>query len=718
MKNSTEEVREFTAFFPFCGLGAGARGFLQAAARLGEHGARFRNLGGIDNDPLACADFEYLTGSKALCADINAVSPEQLRAYAGERRPDVVFGSPPCKSFSRLLSKDLAATEKYQRMNRLVLQSLFLVCETWKDDPPSAILIENVPGIMTRGAHILAQVKQLLMRYGYVFHEGTHNCGELGGLAQNRIRYLLVARRPKAVPAFIYRPPRLRVKGCGEVLETLPLPEDEEAGPLHALPRLSWLNWVRLALIPAGGDWRDLPASVPEAMLQDTGTNAERFKGRPGHMAVLGWGQPSRAVNGTATVSGSTGSAAVADPRVPRELVNPVKPGAARRSVFPKYDVRRWEEPARTVAGSGTNGGFAVADPRIGLEHEPRRGRFGVTAWDEPSPTVRGVTTVRNAPAAVADLRVQAALALPENPGRHEAKYRVTAWTEPTGAITAARPVTSGGPSVADPRIDFPDWNPNAHRNKYAVTAWQDPAGCVTASERPGGGGQSVADPRLPLEHADRTRGGVLGVLAWDKPAPTITGNMEPARSNTPANVADPRTVDPRLRCKPRAGMYGVLSWQQAAATIIGNARIDAGTFAVADPRKAPPRDELPVIVAQDGTWHRPLTKLELAALQGLPARVDGKPLRLATMKDIGRAGRAAPSSPTERIGNAVPVGAARAMGESILTALLAAKLGTWMLSNEGIWVRKDGVDEAQANAPWLPEDLEREEARFESERW
>jgi hypothetical protein len=43
-----------------------------------------------------------------------------------------------------------------------------------------------------------------------------------------------------------------------------------------------------------------------------------------------------------------------------------------------------------------------------------------------------------------------------------------------------------------------------------------------------------------------------------------------------------------------------------------------------------------------------------------------------------------------ERIGNAVPVGAARAIAESLLTALLAAALGTWTLSAEGIWVERE----------------------------
>src|SRR5690606_3697432 len=48
-------VREYTALFPFCGLGAGARGFLDAQITMFGAPARFRSVGGIDIDPLGCA---------------------------------------------------------------------------------------------------------------------------------------------------------------------------------------------------------------------------------------------------------------------------------------------------------------------------------------------------------------------------------------------------------------------------------------------------------------------------------------------------------------------------------------------------------------------------------------------------------------------------------------------------------------------------------------
>lgn len=646
--NRIVTMKEFTSFYPFCGLGLGARGFLNAQGQLGLDGARFKNLGGIDIEEESCADFEMLTGTPAMRADVAKVTPAELLAWltkvhgaeVAHRRPDAVFTSPPCKGYSRLLGSAKSQEDKYQALNMLVFHGLFLMCETWKEPPP-LILLENVPGIVSRGKEILEKAQQLLRAYGYVFHRATHDCGEIGGLAQHRKRFLLIARHPKQVPAYVYQPPKQRVRACGEVLQELPIPGSDDGGELHKLPRLSWLNWVRLAMIPPGGDWRDLPKasqphqdnpnahrnkfapSVADPRMAALAMNvdASKFKGSPGLMGVLGWDQPSKAVTGSASVSGSNGTAAVADPRPfgnvnrvtpwdapvgtitsspapssggaavadPRvgchqdatvqtsvlfpELCSPLKPGADRRSEFPKYDVRGWDEPARTVAGSGTNGGFGVADPRVALGHTPNNGTFGVNGWGEPTKCVRGRMDVRTGPAAVAD----------------------------------PRPFDGG---------------------RMGVVAWTDP----------------VADPR------------VMEML------PSVP-----------------------LKCDCRNGSYGVMSWEEAAKTITGSASIDNGTVAVADPRKPPAK--LTIIIAADGTWHRPLTTLELAALQGMPMKINGKWLKLAGKSIAGW---------RERIGNAVPEGAARAIAETLLKALLAASLGTWFLSpyGEPIWVRRDGTRE------------------------
>ncbi|MBF6992719.1 DNA cytosine methyltransferase, partial [Cupriavidus sp. IK-TO18] len=120
--------------------------------------------------------------------------------------------------------------------------------------------------------------------------------------------------------------------------------------------------------------------------------------------------------------------------------------------------------------------------------------------------------------------------------------------------------------------------------------------------------------------------------------------------------------------------------------------KYDRGVWSVADPREPAPEPlfELPkpedrlvaVIRALDGTWHRPFTTLELAALQSL---FDPEDLAAGDFVLDGNSD----SAWRERIGNAVPPLAATAMAEVFGRTLLLAMSGTtFELSNEPIWVR------------------------------
>jgi hypothetical protein len=87
-----------------------------------------------------------------------------------------------------------------------------------------------------------------------------------------------------------------------------------------------------------------------------------------------------------------------------------------------------------------------------------------------------------------------------------------------------------------------------------------------------------------------------------------------------------------------------------------------------------------PLIIAADGTWHRPMTTLELAALQDFPVTVGGEWLELD-----GRSHKRW----REAIGNAVPRAAARAMGAEALRCLIASDLGVWAPGGSGVWVER-----------------------------
>ena len=660
----------FGVFHLFCGIGGGALGFQQAREEWGGLRGRFRTLGGVDCDAEACADFEALTGVAATRLDLftrgdytafhgqepprgwREATPADIRAAAGGACPDVVFTSSPCKGLSALLPKAQADSPRYEALNRLTVRGIRLTAEAWADDPPSLIIFENVPRITSRGQSLLDRSKGLLHACGYEVADGIHDVGEVGGLAQHRRRYLLVARHAQKVPSFLYHPPRQKVRAIGSVLSDLPLPDDPVGGPLHRLPRLAWLTWVRLALIPAGGDWRDLQGVEPGSYRIEP-AQCPHFN----HvMRVTGWEDPAGAVTGAGRPA--QGAIAVADPRLP---------GDHRRG---HYRVVRWEEPSRTVTGQtgnlGSNAGMAVADPRLG--HAPRRGVFQVALWEEPAHTVVGAASVRgsNGVAAVADPRLQH---LPR-----DGSYEGAGWNEPARTINGATVSRSNGPAaVADPRLVTD--NPGRHTAKFRVQPWQEHSGTVTGSDPVGSGAPVVADPRVP----DRPtrRAGDLPVRGWSDPAGTITG--EDSVGSGGQSVADPR-----LGCAPHSGAYGVLAWDGPAGAVTGAGDVHSqGAAAVADPRLPEDTDSgMWVIVAEDGTWHRPLTTLELAALQGFPTHMpDGRPLALAG----GSQARW-----RERIGNAVPPPAARAVAGAMLQALIPSTARAWALSTYGtsVWVR------------------------------
>ncbi|MHB8171236.1 MAG: DNA cytosine methyltransferase [Thermincolia bacterium] len=572
--------------YPFCGDGGGAIGFQGATENWKGIMGRFKTIVGIDADPEACEDFRNLTGAPAVCMDLfehrdyvafhgkqpppnwREATPEDIRRACGGVAPDMVFTSPPCKGFSGLLPEKSAKSEKYQALNNLTVRGIFLFLEAFRNDLPAMILLENVPRITTRGEKLLHTVKGMLQSYGYVFHEGNHDCGVIGGLAQHRRRYLLIARNPNKVTSFVYKPPEMRVRSIGEVIGPMPLPNDPSAGPMHRLSNLQWKTWVRLALIPAGGDWRDLEKIAPE---------------------------------------------------------------------------------------------------EYRLEYIPRGGgSFGVQDWNEPGNTVTGNAKVNGSNAAnIADPRLR------ERDNRHPGVYQVVKWDKPGPCVTGTR-FGSGAPAISDPRTGFKD---STHGAIYRVSRWDEAANTVTGALRPNNGAITIADPRTPKwRNGWKCTGAVGRVNNWDSPTDTVIGHSN-ARGNGAANVADPR-----LGCKPRNGTMGIQAWDKPGNTVIGAGDIHSGSAAVADPRI--PNDTesgVWVIIAEDGTWHRPLTTLELAALQGFPLTMsDGSPLVLAGKSDARW---------RERIGNAVPPPAAKAIAETILRALLPSIEGAWVMGSTDIWV-------------------------------
>ena len=452
-ERAINHYREIRHFHLFCGLGGGAAGFNRGQARVGSMQARFRCLGGIDSDKRAVADFSHLAGvpgtvldlfdrdqyrafhGEEAPADWREATPADICKAAGNERPHIVFTSPPCKAFSGLLSEGKSKTEKYQALNRLTVRGIWLTLEAWKDDLPEFVILENVPRIQNRGRHLLDQIGGLLRRYGYAVAETTHDCGELGGLAESRKRFLLVARHMEKVPPFLYEPEKRPLLAVGDILGRMPMPGVPTGGAMHRVPSLQWKTWVRLAFVEAGGDWRSLnKLAIQDGILKDYLILPER---RAHYLGVTRWTAPSGTISGRGGVTNER--YAVADPRL-EEIHH------GTLGVLP------WEQASGAVTASGRpmTGRFSVADPCFHGSAE--YGQYGVREWEDSIGAISGQSAPGGGRYAVADPRT----GLTRTKGDHyltAAHYGVVPWADSCGAVSAAAGHDNGKWSVADPRV-------------------------------------------------------------------------------------------------------------------------------------------------------------------------------------------------------------------------------------------------------------------------
>jgi len=645
----TEETVTIRHFHLFAGSGGGALGFNRGHARHGKLVAKMECVGGVDVDPGACRDFTRLVGVPATCLDLfdagqyrdfhghappagwREATAEDIRAAAHGQDPDIVFLSAPCKGFSGLLNGEAAASTKYQALNRLTVRGIRLMLDAFEGNPPSLIIFENVPRIAQRGRALLDDIRHELELAGYAVNESAHDCGEIGGLAQHRNRFLLVARHLQKVPPFLYEPPKGRVLAVGEVIGSMPMPEAAGSGAMHRLPRCTLETYIRLALIQPGKDARSLHGMD----LSRLGIARHPSLGEHAKMRVEAWDRPAHTVTGVDTRVGS-GALSVGD-------VRPMEGWGGKG----KYGVTPWNAATGTViaASSTGNGAFALADIRGTTPRNWGGGECGVVPFDAPAGAVACESRPTNGAFSLGDIRL--------GEGRFNNVYRVVRFDEASQAVTGGGTPSSGGLSVADVR-------PMAtSREVYGVTAWHEAMGAVTSQAAPGAGHFSLGDVRVGTgakqAGRDWANAGNLGVTPWDEAARAVAASGQ--HDNGYGSVADPRHGT-------RPGEHLVLD-----GVDLGDLRAKV--------------TEVPIIVSLWNTWNRPFTTLELAALQGYPWEdLTDRPLD-------GRSD----SGWREHIGNSVPPPAAAAMASVMAHTLLLARAGVrFQLSATPIWVRRHAV--------------------------
>lgn len=238
----------------FCGGGGMTRGMLDAEIEV---------LAGIDVDPTCKETYELNNGpAKFILEDISKFQPEQLERYltpAGDevsvKKNDdnlLFIGCSPCQYWSTMRTDK---SRSHKSRNLLVDFKRFI-----SHFNPGHIVIENVPGILTRPESPLKDFLAFLETQGYphVDH-GVIKVWE-HGVPQTRKRFVLVASRvhevslPKPdkncknkVSQFIRDPKKFPAIPPGHV---------DPTPYCHTTAGLSDRNQRRLAMTPADGGSR------------------------------------------------------------------------------------------------------------------------------------------------------------------------------------------------------------------------------------------------------------------------------------------------------------------------------------------------------------------------------------------------------------------------------------------------------------------------------
>jgi len=236
---------------------------------MGLSQAGFEVAVAIDNFRPATETYRFNhPNTYVICDDIKNVEGYKLSNLSPTGQIDLVAGCPPCQGFSSL-------TSKYKRedpRNVLVLEMLRIILET----DPRIVMMENVPGLATKGKPIFDKFLKELQAKGYIVNYDILQVADYG-IPQTRRRLVLLAGKGFEVNI----PPqthsssgrngkkkwktvRETIKGLGKpvVLDDAKLSGGPRGYNWNVIRKISEKNKLRLRSLAAGESRARLPQEL------------------------------------------------------------------------------------------------------------------------------------------------------------------------------------------------------------------------------------------------------------------------------------------------------------------------------------------------------------------------------------------------------------------------------------------------------------------------
>lgn len=240
----------------------------------------------IDNDKEAVASYKKNLGEEIIYEDINKINVKELP------KADLVIGGPPCQSFS-LVGKRKTTDERAQ----LVWKYLEII----KEIKPCYFVFENVVGLKSakteRGTKVLDELILAFNEIGYKVKIETLNAADYG-VPQRRKRVFLVGNNKG--DEFVFPKPTHNEKGTDGLMKWVSA--EKAIGDLgsatidgisnyksassneyqnfmrdnnksknvenHFYPQMSVLDKQIISYVTPGGNYMDVPDSIPSKRIQ------------------------------------------------------------------------------------------------------------------------------------------------------------------------------------------------------------------------------------------------------------------------------------------------------------------------------------------------------------------------------------------------------------------------------------------------------------------